>query len=157
MSRSIVFTAMFWLWGPLAQAATAPDFELPTAESLVRLSDLRGRVVLVDFWAAWCGPCRQSFPWMNRMQAEYGKEGLTIVAINVDQESELARAFLAELPSQFTVAFDPAGKTPERFGVMGMPSSYVINRHGEIVATHIGFHADRTGEYEATLQQILAQ
>ena len=73
----------------------APAFDLPAAGAQkVRLADLKGRVVLVDFWASWCAPCKQSFPWMNEMQAKYGPKGLTIVGINVDKKREDADKFL---------------------------------------------------------------
>ena len=83
----------------------APAFDLPAAGAQkVRLADLKGRVVLVDFWASWCAPCKQSFPWMNEMQAKYGPKGLTIVGINVDKKREDADKFLTGTPAKFTVA-----------------------------------------------------
>lgn len=140
-----------------ADSTLAPDVQLPTSQGQVRLQDLRGQVVLVDFWASWCGPCRQSFPWMNDMQARYGEQGLKILAINVDAEREDAERFLRDLPARFTVAFDPQGQSPERFGVMGMPSAYLIDRDGRIHRQHIGFHPDRAQGYEDEIRALLTQ
>lgn len=138
-----------------ADDKAAPEFSLPTQSATVTLSELRGKAVLVDFWASWCGPCRQSFPWMNEMHQKFNSQGLEIIAINVDQEPELAQEFLRELPAQFTVAFDAEGTTPEAFGVMGMPSAYLIDRDGRIHSQHIGFHNEKRGEYEAELAMLL--
>src|SRR5436190_21459373 len=86
-------------------APVAPAFTLPGLKGDVTLESLRGKAVLVDFWASWCGPCRQSFPWMNDLQRKYGDKGLAIVAVNLDKDREFASSFLAEVPASFTVAF----------------------------------------------------
>jgi thiol-disulfide isomerase/thioredoxin len=138
-----------------ADAIVAPAFTLPTQTAAVTLSDLRGKVVLVDFWASWCGPCRQSFPWMNEMHEKYHSQGMEIIAINVDQEAALAAEFLTALPANFTVAFDPEGKTAEAFNVMGMPSAYLIDQTGKIHSQHIGFHNDQKTAYEAAIASLL--
>lgn len=145
---------------PVQEAALAPMTQvvLPNVKGgSAALADYKGKVVLVDFWASWCGPCRQSFPWMNQLQSRYGAEGLEVVAINLDQEAELAEAFLQEVPAQFTVLLDTDAQLPGEYGVMGMPSSYLIDRHGKIRAQHIGFHSDRVAAYEETIQALLAE
>jgi thiol-disulfide isomerase/thioredoxin len=137
-------------------AAVAPSFTLSTAAGTVCLDSLRGRAVLVDFWASWCGPCRKSFPWMKAMHETYGPKGLTIVAIDVDKSRDQADPFLQEFPSPFVVAFDPEGKTAEKFHVSAMPSSFVIDRQGRIVYTHRGFDPKKTEEIEKHIQEALA-
>lgn len=114
----------------------------------VRLADLKGKVVLVDFWASWCGPCKQSFPFMNDLQAKYKAQGLEVVAVNVDTKREDADKFLGEVPARFTVAFDPQGASARRFDVKSMPSSLLVGRDGKVVATHRGFRADDKDELE---------
>jgi cytochrome c biogenesis protein CcmG/thiol:disulfide interchange protein DsbE len=133
----------------------APSFSLPTSDGTVCLDSLRGRVVLVDFWASWCGPCRKSFPWMKAMQETYGDKGLTIVAINVDKSREAAEPFLREFPSPLLVAFDPEGKIAEKFNVAAMPSSYLIDRKGQILDAHRGFEPKQSKEWEKRIQEAL--
>ena len=122
----------------------APELALPQAN----LADLKGKVVLVDFWASWCGPCKQSFPFMNELQAKYKAQGFEVVAVNVDTKREDADKFLSEVPARFTVAFDAKGESARRFDVKSMPSSLLLGRDGKIVATHRGFRADDRDELE---------
>jgi thiol-disulfide isomerase/thioredoxin len=133
----------------------APQFTLPGASGQVSLSALKGKVVYVDFWASWCGPCKQSFPWMNDMQAKYGAQGLTIVGINVDKKRADADAFLASTPAKFTVAYDEQGTTPTAYKVKGMPSSYLVGRDGKVIAAHTGFRPEEAAALEAKLRAAL--
>lgn len=119
------------------------------------LAQLRGKVVLVDFWASWCEPCRHSFPWLNDMQAKYADRGLVIIGVNVDRDGAEAERFLREIPANFRIVYDPAGALATRYDVPGMPSSYVIGRNGDIVARHIGFRTALRQDREAELQQVL--
>ena len=105
----------------------ASDFDLPGKQSNVKLSDSKGKLVYLDFWASWCGPCKQSFPWMNALQEKYKSKGLEVIAVNLDANNEDAQKFLATTPAKFTVAFDSKGRTPLQYGVKGMPTSYLIS------------------------------
>lgn len=109
-----------------------------TPESL-DLASFRGKVVYLDFWASWCAPCRESFPWMNRMQGELAADGLVIVAVNVDRERAAAEQFLASHPARFRVVYDPDGKLPEKFGVRVMPTTFILDRQGHVRSRHEGF------------------
>ena len=128
----------------------------PAASSL-SLDEYKGKVVLMDFWASWCVPCRRSFPWLNAMHAKYHDDGLVIIGVNLDKEDDSAAAFLKEFPADFQVVYDPNATLAEQFGVRGMPSSYVIGRDGEIVAEHLGFKVRRQDEYEAALVAALGE
>jgi len=138
-----------------AAPAVAPAFSLPTTQGAVALDSLRGHVALVDFWASWCGPCRQSFPWMAGLQKRYAAKGLRIVAVNVDKDRHAADAFLEQFPAPFTVAFDPAGVSAAAFQVRGMPSTFLIDGAGHIVYAHVGFDAKRAAALEAAIRQAV--
>ncbi|MCE3260983.1 MAG: hypothetical protein K0R43_62 [Pseudoduganella sp.] len=123
----------------------APSFTLAGPGGTVKLEHYQGKLVYVDFWASWCGPCRQSFPWMNEMQARYGAQGLQVVGINVDARTDDARSFLNATPASFVIAFDPSGTAPRNYGIKGMPSSVLIGPDGKVLYEHSGFRpADRT-------------
>lgn len=139
----------------LDKGAAAPPFDLPGKDGAVQLAKFQGKVVYVDFWASWCGPCRQSFPWMNEMQAKYGARGLQVVGVNLDAKTDDARRFLAETPARFTIAFDPAGATPRAYGIKGMPSSVLIGPDGKVVYEHAGFKEADRAELEQAIQKAL--
>jgi len=128
-----------------------------TRAEAFNLDAYRGKVVVLDFWASWCVPCKRSFPWLNEMQTRYGEEGLVIIGVNVDKDLDEAKAFLEEYPAQFKIHYDPDGKLAEAFSVRGMPSSFVIGRDGQLAAQHLGFKVKKQAEYEATLVAALQQ
>jgi cytochrome c biogenesis protein CcmG/thiol:disulfide interchange protein DsbE len=134
----------------------APGFALPDGQGgTITLAGLRGRVVYVDFWASWCGPCRRSFPWLNEMQQRYGAQGFTVVAINVDTRRADAQRFLDAVPAQFAIAYDAAGTTPAAFDVKGMPSSFLVDARGDVVLVEIGFRDDRKAALEEVIRRLL--
>ena len=133
----------------------APDFELPGRATAVKLSDYKGKTVYLDFWASWCGPCKQSFPWMNEMQSRYGAKGLRVVGINLDQKGEDARDFLKDTTASFDVAFDQSGKTPKSFAIKGMPTSVLIGPDGRVISVHSGFKPEQKPELEQQIKQAL--
>jgi len=133
----------------------ASDFDLPGKQSNVKLSDSKGKLVYLDFWASWCGPCKQSFPWMNALQEKYRSKGLEVIAVNLDANNEDAQKFLATTPAKFTVAFDSKGRTPLQYGVKGMPTSYLISPDGKIIMQHMGFNAADRDMLEQKIQSLL--
>ena len=116
-----------------------------------------GRVVYLDFWASWCAPCRQSFPWMQRMQRTYESQGLTIIAIDVDRSHADAERFLQRFHPDFEVRFDPAGSLAEQYKVVGMPTSALLDRHGKVRFTHVGFLPANEQKYEQQIRDLLAE
>jgi cytochrome c biogenesis protein CcmG/thiol:disulfide interchange protein DsbE len=138
-----------------APRAVAPAIDLPTYDGRVTPADLAGKVVYVDFFASWCGPCKLSFPWMKTMQEHYGPKGLVIVAIDVDKDRADALRFVAHFSPPFVVGYDPAGKTAEAFQVEGMPSSFLISPTGTILYSHVGFDMKDAVKIEAQIEKAL--
>jgi cytochrome c biogenesis protein CcmG, thiol:disulfide interchange protein DsbE len=125
------------------------------AADTLRLDRYRGKVVLVDFWASWCEPCRHSFPWLNAMQAKYADRGLVIIGVNVDREQADAQRFLREVPAGFEIVYDPNGSLATHYEVPGMPSSYVFDPGGTLISRHIGFRNAARAEREAEIEKLL--
>ena len=126
-----------------------------SAEGSLDLTQYRGKVVVLDFWASWCAPCRRSFPWWNKMHAKYADEGLVIIGVNLDNDPESALAFLEEYPADFNIYYDTNKELAKKFGVQAMPSSYIVGRDGEIYAKHFGFKVKKQDEYEAVIVDAL--
>jgi thiol-disulfide isomerase/thioredoxin len=124
-------------------------------EDALDLASLKGKVVYVDFWASWCGPCRQSFPWMDSLQHSLGAAGLVIIAVNVDQNHDEAQKFLANYSPSFRVAYDPNGNLAEHYGVRGMPTSVLIGRDGKTVLVHQGFRLTERDSLEQSVRAAL--
>lgn len=139
----------------LDKGSKAPDFQLPGTQGTVRLSDAAGSVVYVDFFASWCGPCRQSFPWMNEMQQRYRAKGFRVIAVNVDAKQDDATKFLSQHPAGFTVAFDAKGTVPAQYGVKGMPTSFLVGRDGKVISSHLGFNASEKQKLENDIKAAL--
>ncbi len=154
ISRSIRHLGLFvcLLCGSLVQAGS-----LAQADARLDLNTFQGRVVYLDFWASWCGPCRQSFPWMEVLKDTYGPQGLEIVAVNLDRDRADADKFLQQFHPTFDLRFDPEGDLAERFKVQGMPSSMLIDRHGVTRFTHVGFRPVDVRLYEAQVRELLAE
>lgn len=134
---------------------TAPVFDLNGVSGQVKLANYQGKLVYLDFWASWCGPCRKSFPWMNQMQAKYAAQGLQVIAINLDSKNDDAQRFLKLTPAQFHIGFDPVGATARDYGVKGMPSSVLINASGKVILIHRGFHDDDKDLLESKIKLAL--
>lgn len=161
MSRFVLLLSLCW---PLVSAATlragdmAPDFSLRDAQGqTVTLSSLRGRVVYLDFWASWCGPCRQSFPWMDALQRRHGRERLVVLAVNVDEDAVAAGEFLRQHPAGFTVVFDPQGRAAERYALPGMPASFLIGADGRLRQAHLGFRVGDGERLDAAVRALMTR
>ena len=134
----------------------AADFELLNLKQEgVKLSGYKGKVVYLDFWASWCVPCRETFPFMNQLKEKYGKDGLEVIAVNIDTKRPDADKFLSQMPAEFTVLFDPKRVVAKTYELKGMPTTFLIDRSGNIISTHLGFQKDRAGELEAVVAKAL--
>jgi len=144
------------LWLLLALSPIASALDVGAAAPMPK-PGLDGRVVLVDFWASWCAPCRKSFPALDALQKRYGEQGLTVVGVNVDTDRGEADRFLAAVPVTFAIVYDAEGKMPEQYGVKAMPSSYVVGRDGKLRFANLGFHAKDEEKLEAAIKAALAE
>lgn len=133
-----------------ASANTLSDFEAQVASH-------KGKVIYVDFWASWCVPCRKSFPWMNDIQQKYADKNFTVLSVNLDAKTSLAEEFLLETPANFPIFYDPKGKVARAFKLKGMPSSFIINKAGKVVSSHVGFTDEKKVKYQAEIEALLAE
>lgn len=138
-----------------AQAQKAPLFNLPGDRATISLAKLKGKVVYLDFWASWCDPCRKSFPWMNEMQTRYSTDKFQVIAVNLDSSKKDASKFLAKVPAKFTIAYDPDGKVADKYRLKAMPSSYLIDKKGQLVFTHKGYREGDAEQIETKIRQLL--
>jgi len=144
--------------GRPAAATQAPDVTLQRADGgRIHLSDYKGKVLLVDFWASWCTSCKTAFPALDGLYREYQPRGFEALAVNLDEERRSADAFLAAHPHHLNVLFDPKGASPAAFGVRGMPTSFLIDRAGTIRFTHVGYAGNVDATYRKEIAQLLGE
>lgn len=145
---------------PAADAAKAGQ-QMPKLSQLLpgaTLPNTAGKVVLVDFWASWCGPCKESFPALNRLQAKYASKGLVIIGIGVDDDAAKYKAFAGKMGATFALAHDSGHQAAAFFNPPSMPSSYLVDRKGVIRHVHTGFRGAKTeAEYVAEIEALLGQ
>ena len=144
----------------LAGAAAAKDVPqtLTIIDSVVTDSaDLHGNVVLVDFWASWCRPCRSSFPWMNQLEHRFAGKGLRIVTVNLDKDPALARKFLSEMNSSLPVVYDSTGSLAKVYNLDVMPTSFIYGRDGKLREKHKGFEPKDTDSLESLIYGLLKE
>jgi len=122
-----------------ARAKLADDFSLPTpAGGSFRLSEQRGKVVLVNFWATWCPPCLEEMPAMERLWSRHKDAGFVLVAISLDTDPKKVSQFVSVRKFSFPVALDPKMEIAEKYGVRALPSSFVIDRDGTVTGVALG-------------------
>ena len=132
----------------------APKFQLPSmAGPTVNLDQYKGQVVMINFWASWCGPCRQEMPLLEKMHAKYKPMGFTMLGVNVEPDSNLAVNWLKTTPVTFPILFDTKSEVSKLYNVMGMPSTVIIDRKGNLRWLHRGY---KPGDEEQYLNQIRA-
>jgi len=138
----------------------APDFTLPSihqGEPDITLGQFAGKVVYLDFWASWCGPCLTSLPLYNELYHRYRDEGLEVIGITVDDPIEDGLEFLADTPLDFPLPADPEGEVMDLYSVFGMPTSFLIGRDGIVRLVHMGFRDGDIAEIEEAIKQALAE
>lgn len=158
-SRAVFILAALWSGVAAAHEGPAPACPVPTLDGskVVDPAGQKGKVTYVDFWASWCGPCAKSFPFMNQLHAELHQQGVEVVAVNLDEEPEAAVDFLKKHPAQFTVVSDREGKCPALYDVKAMPTTYLIDRNGNIRHVHLGFKDGDKAEIRQQVQALLSE
>ena len=140
--------------GELASTCLSTHFNNSQA---LDISNYKGKVIYIDFWASWCPPCKLSFPSLNKLHNELKQQGFEVVAVNLDEEKNDAEAFLKHNPVNFTIAYDSEGKCPSAYNVMAMPSSYIIDKQGIIREVHLGFDEDNMINIRTSILALLAE
>jgi cytochrome c biogenesis protein CcmG/thiol:disulfide interchange protein DsbE len=139
--------------GPLKQGDAFPDITQFGLEG--SLPDLKGKVVLIDFFASWCGPCKESFPAMDELQKKYGDK-LVIIAVNLDKNKADMDEFVKAHPASFTIVRDASNKLVSQVKIPTMPSSFVLGKDGRVHAAHRGFKREESvKEYTAEIEELL--
>ena len=143
--------------GALDAGAKMPEIGLTDlAGKPVSLASLPGKVVIVDFWATWCAPCREELPQLEKFHQKYGSKGLVIVGVSVDKEPEGIKGFLDKLKVTFPVVHDAGHQLSGKYSPPRMPSSYIVDRKGIVRYVHGGYRAGDAAEFEKQIQELLA-
>ena len=139
-------------------AGQAPDFTLQSREGgQVSLSELRGDVVMINFWATWCGPCRAEMPHLEALHQRYSDLGFTLLGVNVEEDSRLSDQFLEETPVSFDILFDPQNGVSELYDVIAMPSTVLVDRQGNMRFIHHGYKEGYENEYQTQVRALLRE
>lgn len=160
--KSLAAAAILACLSPLAGAEAinvpTPDFTLESrsGENL-RLEDHRGEVVMLNFWASWCGPCRQEMPLMDELYSQYKDLGFTILAVNVDENREEAHRFLDKVPVNYPILYDPESSVSELYEVQAMPTTVMIDRNGNARYLHYGYQPGYEDEYEQQIRELVRE
>lgn len=143
--------------GAKASAEAAPDFTLTDISGKqVSLKDYRGKVVLVDFWATWCPPCRVSIPAMEELHKEYGPKGLQVLSISMDEETGLVAPFAREHGMTYPILLGAASDVSERYRVRGIPALYLVDQDGKLVRQWLGFDDSVPKQWRESLDKLLS-
>lgn len=141
--------------GPAGSSATL-GFELPDLSGkIVRLSDLKGKVVLLDFWATWCGPCEESLPFLAGLYERHRSGGFEVLGVSEDASAELVRAYASARRMSYPLLLDQGNRAMDLYGVRGVPSTFLLDREGAVRASWIGFGDDIAKDMEASVTALL--
>ena len=161
LKRFIAFAgSVLLVWSASAGelSGVAPDFDLAARDGgRVALSDLEGQVVMVNFWATWCGPCREEMPHLEALYQRYGALGFTLLGVNVEEDSSGADEFLAETPVSFPILFDPNNNVSELYNVVAMPSTVLIDKSGNMRYIHHGYKPGYENDYQSQIRALIRE
>lgn len=136
----------------------APDFTLKSRSGeTVSLADLKGDVVMINFWATWCGPCRKEMPHLEALHQRYENLGFTLLGVNVEDDQKGVERFLKETPVSFAVLYDPANEVSALYDVVAMPSTIMVDREGNMRYIHHGYQSGYEHSYQAQIRELLRE
>lgn len=151
-------SAVLLAGAPVSANAPAADFTLASLkDGNLKLSEQRGDVIMLNFWASWCGPCREEMPLLNDLHARYESVGFKVWGVNVDANREDAQAMLNKIPVEFPVLFDAESNVSRLFGVEAMPSSVFIDRDGKVRYVHKGYRSGDEAEYKKIIKELIRE
>jgi len=155
---AVIVTTAAFAAAAAGDAGPAPAFTLTNLKGQSgALSQYKGQVVMVNFWATWCGPCQQEMPLLDQMYKKYKPAGFTLIGVNVDKEEPPVKELLARKPVSFPVLLDPANQVSKAYHVDEMPSSVIIDRKGEIRYIHRGYKPGDENEYQDRIRQLIRE
>jgi peroxiredoxin len=145
--------------GPSLQTgAPAPAFELKSNSGKpVSLADLKGQIVLVNFWASWCGPCRQEMPILEQLNHQYRNKGVALIGVNVEPDSTAAANWLKATPVTFPILFDVDSSVSKLYEVQGMPNTVILDRKGIVRYIHRGYSPGAENEYLDQIRTLIRE
>lgn len=136
----------------------APDFTLPSLSgSNVRLNELKGDVILLNFWASWCGPCRTEMPLLDKLHNKYKAIGFTVLGVNVEENSEAAKGFLKENTVSFPILWDAKNEVSKKYSVAAMPTTVMIDRDGQVRYIHKGYSDGDEKVYKKVIKKLVRE
>lgn len=136
----------------------APDFTLKSLDGdNLRLAEQRGQVVMINFWASWCGPCRQEMPLLNDLYQRYGKAGFTILGVNVENDLEAAKKLLKDIPVSFPILFDDHSTVSRLYDIDAMPTTVMVDRDGKVRYLHRGYKPGFEAHYQAQIKELIRE
>ena len=161
--RSILVAGLLCLIGlnPAGAASVsgpAPNFTLKSLSGKnLKLSEMTGNVVLINFWASWCGPCRQEMPLLNDLHNKYEPLGFTVLGVNVEEQVENARGFLNDFPVDFPVVLDNKNRVSKLYNVIAMPTTVVVDRDGNMRFLHKGYKPGDEKKYRSMVKKLIRE
>ncbi|MEM7562102.1 MAG: TlpA disulfide reductase family protein [Pseudomonadota bacterium] len=162
MKALLLASVIIFLSGGIAQAASAtgpaPNFTLKSLEGKnLKLSEMRGDVILINFWASWCGPCRKEMPLLNALHNKYEPLGFKVVGINVEENSADARGFMRDFPVDFPILLDSTNKVSKLYDVVAMPTTVVVDRDGNMRYLHKGYKPGDEKQYRKMVKKLIRE
>jgi len=161
LSLVVLFSLSLVAVGPVNAASgakPAPNFTLKsTTGKNMKLSEMTGNVVLINFWASWCGPCREEMPLLNALHKKYQSLGFTVLGVNVEEQTDKARGFLNDFPVDFPVLLDNKNQVSQLYNVVAMPTTVVVDRDGNMRFLHKGYKPGDEKKYRKMVKKLVRE